>query len=70
MTMSLESTAMVLQVFTALSYLLFSQENVDIAIVEVSYLTFLVDSDATMFYNSYGLFSYIYIYCFKMLKVE
>jgi folylpolyglutamate synthase/dihydropteroate synthase len=34
MTMSLESTAMVLQVFTALSYLLFSQENVDIAIVE------------------------------------
>jgi len=30
---------MFLQVFTALSFLLFSQENVDIAIVEVSYGT-------------------------------
>jgi len=30
---------MPLQVFTALSFLLFSQENVDIAIIEVSYRT-------------------------------
>ena len=37
--MTIRIICMFLQVFTALSFLLFSQENVDIAIVEVSYGT-------------------------------